>query len=94
MSTRVSIIGAGKLGATHLRHWLRIADVAVVSLLDTRKETAEALARSADPSPGVFDDFATLLARSRPDVVDICTPTSTHRDYIEQAAAAGRAVFV
>ena len=94
MTYRVAIIGAGKLGATHLRHWSRIPNAEVVSLLDTRVESAHGLSTDGTGTPAVFDDFGDLIAQSMPDIVDICTPTSSHRDYVERAAFAGLAVFV
>ena len=35
-----------------------------------------------------------MLAQAKPDIIDICTPTPLHRDYVERAAAAGKAIFV
>ncbi len=90
MPYRVAILGAGKLGKTHARHWAAIPEAAVVAALDTHREAAQTLA------PGVtgYDDFGVLLRDAAPDIVDICTPTPSHRASIEQAAADGKAIFV
>lgn len=89
MPYRVAILGAGKLGATHARHWAAIPEAEIVGILDTHTEAAQTLA------PGLgFRDFDTLLRKSQPNIIDICTPTPSHREYVTQAAAAGAAIFV
>ena len=89
MPYRVAILGAGKLGRTHARHWAAIPQAEIVSILDTHLETAQSLGLGTS-----YDHFDALLRETQPDIVDICTPTPSHRAYIEQAAAAGAAIFV
>ncbi len=86
---RVAILGAGKLGATHARHWAAIPEAQLVAALDAQADAAQALA----PGRG-YTDFGTLLRDTAPDVVDICTPTPSHRACVAGAAAAGAAIFV
>jgi predicted dehydrogenase len=59
----------------------------LVGVLDPRSEAASAA------GPG-FSDWDTLLSQAKPDIIDVCTPTPFHREYVERAAAAGKAVFV
>ena len=87
MPYKVAIIGAGKLGKTHARHWAAIPDVEVVAALDTHVGTDNQMGSA-------YTDWDQMLREARPDIIDICTPTPTHREYIELAAAAGKAVFV
>ncbi len=92
----VGLVGAGKLGHLHARHWASLPKVRLIAVADPFVDNARALAAShaaADP-PRAFADLPTLLAQARPDIVDICTPTPTHRPLIEQAIAARCAVFV
>ncbi len=86
MTYRVGLIGAGTMGRTHARQWERIPDVELVGVLDPRTDAAQALGTA-------FGDWEALTAQARPDIIDICTPTPTHRDYVGRAAAAGLAVF-
>ncbi len=62
-----------------------------------RAENREGAARAADaascPAFG-RDEFDALLRQTQPDIVDVCVPTPVHREYVERAAAAGKAVFV
>ena len=87
MTYRVALIGAGNMGRVHARCWDRLPGAEIVGVLDPREDAARALG-----SP--FTDWHTLLAETQPDIVDVCTPTPLHREYVEKAAAAGKAVFV
>ena len=87
MTYRVALIGAGNMGGWHARLWDALPDAEVVGVLDPRPEAAEA----AGPA---YADWDTLLARARPDIIDICVPTPQHREYAERGAAAGKAIFV
>lgn len=97
----VGLVGAGKLGRLHARHWASLPDVRLVGVVDPFLENARALAAdlsatdgNAAAPPAAFADLPALLEHARPDIVDICTPTPTHRPLVEQAVAAGCAVFV
>lgn len=92
----VAVVGAGKLGCTHARHWASLPNVRVAAVVDPFVDNAQALAAHIAPNapPPVFSDLPSLAARACPDIVDICTPTPTHRLLIEQAVAARCAVFV
>lgn len=79
--TTVGIIGAGGISGVHIGGWLQLGvDVVVHSL----EGAPELVARYGGTVAASLDD---LLARC--DVVDICTPTYTHRALVEAAAAAG-----
>lgn len=88
----VAILGAGRMGQTHLRNLSGLPGVKVVVVADpkiTAAEQGQALCGSehalADPEeaihlPGV-------------DAVVIVTPTDTHARLIELTAGAGKAIF-
>jgi myo-inositol 2-dehydrogenase/D-chiro-inositol 1-dehydrogenase len=82
--TTVGIIGAGGIAGVHIAGWLRLGvDVVVHSLAGA----PELVARYGGEVAASLDDLLT-----RCDVVDVCTPTYTHRTLVEAAAAAGRDV--
>ena len=87
MTYRVALIGAGNIGTWHARQWAALPDAEIVGVLDPRTDAAEAVGPA-------YTDWNTLLAQAKPDIVDICTPTPQHREGVERAAAAGKAVFV
>lgn len=85
---RVAIVGAGGMGKTHARHWKNLDGVEIVGAMDVDKTAAQSVSAAA------FDDWDALLRNTKPDIIDICTPTPMHCNYIERAAAAGKAIFV
>lgn len=87
MTYRVALMGAGSIGRVHARCWDRLPGAEIVGVLDPREDAARALGLP-------FTDWDTLLRQTQPDIVDVCTPTPLHREYVEKAAAAGKAVFV
>lgn len=89
MSYRIALLGAGKLGRTHARHWAAIPEAEVVGVYDTHADAAEEMGVGT-----AYGDFDALIRQAGPDIVDICTPTPSHREYIEKAARAGMAIFV
>lgn len=84
---RIAVIGAGRIGQIHARNIAAHADVQLAGVADALPAAAAALAGScAAPMLALEEAFAA-------DAVFICSPTPTHADYIERAAAAGIAVF-
>ena len=69
------------MAATHASGWAAAGD-SVSHVLGTGSSRAEALA--ADLGAAVAADYEALLEAV--DVVDICSPTDTHIDYIKAAA--------
>lgn len=84
-SSRVGLIGAGGIARAHLPAWLAMgADVTVYS-----EAGADALVSECGGG-SVVGSLDELIASC--DVVDIVTPTPTHRDLSEIALRAGRDV--
>ena len=94
MTYRVAVIGAGTMGGEHGRQWASVAGTEVVGVLaESREEAGRAAEAAGCPAFG-REEFDALLRQTRPDIVDVCVPTPFHREYVERAAAAGKAVFV
>ena len=94
IAPRIGIVGCGFIANLHSRALRGVlqaghADGSVVAVCDVDRARAEAFARvwSADV---VADPFE--LVRGV-DAVWICTPTSSHRALVEEAAGAGTAIF-
>ncbi len=84
----VAVVGLG-IGRAHLDAYATLADrfkIIAVCDVDAGKANATAL---AFPGAAAMTSFAELLAIPGLDIIDICTPPSTHRGLIEQALAAG-----
>jgi predicted dehydrogenase len=84
MTLRVGVVGAGSMAQAHVPAWQALgAEVSVQSL---RPPTAFAERHGV----AVEDSLAGLVASS--DVLDVCSPTSTHEEVVLTALAGGRDV--
>ena len=95
MTTRIGIVGCGFIANLHSRSLKGLiggglADAQVVATCDADLGRAEAFARPHEAELATTDPDAVLAAV---DAVWICTPTSSHRELLERAAAAGLAIF-
>ena len=94
MAYRVALIGAGAMGGEHGRQWQAVPGVEVVGVLAASREEAGRVAEAAGCPAFGADEFDALLRQTGPDIVDVCVPTPLHRENVERAAAAGKAIFV
>ena len=81
MTLRIVVVGAGYLAAPHAAGWAAAGDV-VTQVLASGSRRASTLADQlgAAVSPS-YDEMLSMV-----DVVDICSPTDTHLEYIRAAA--------
>lgn len=85
---KIGLIGAGFMSRTHLAGWRAIGeDVAGILAFDDPSVTSLATKENLD----VFKSVSAMAATC--DVIDVCSPTFTHREYVIAAAATGKAVF-
>ena len=83
----IAVIGAGRIGQIHARNVAAHPAARLAGVADPDRAAAERLAQATASAVIAIDDAF------RTDAVLICSPTSTHADYIERAAAAGKPVF-
>jgi len=88
----VAVLGAGRMGQTHIRNLAGIAGVRVVAVADPVAEAAE-LGRTIAGAEVAVSDPLEAIAMPGVDAVVIVTPTSTHAVLIEAAVRAGKAVW-
>lgn len=98
---RVAISGLGFMGKTHLAAYLKLPDVQVVALCDSRKENLEIadlesggnLRTASGPIDvtGVqkYVDYGTMLSEGGFNFVDLCLPTFLHADLTVDSLNAG-----
>lgn len=87
---RIGLIGLGKMGQNHLRVLSLMRGIEIVFVFDLNREMAARMARGVG---AIYEsDLTTLLPQV--DAVIICTPTSTHADYVRLAAPFVRTIFV
>jgi UDP-N-acetylglucosamine 3-dehydrogenase len=82
----VAIVGAGGMAGTHARGYAAIPEARVVGVMDIREDAAKTLAEAHGARP--YTDFARMIEETTPDVVDVCTPTPFHLEYVRRAAEA------
>ena len=94
---RVGFVGSGLIAWAHglsLKALIDggVVDAAIVAVHDRRDRRARAFAEAlAADGEGVVADAAEVARRC--DAVWVCTPTATHRGAVDEALAAGCAVF-
>lgn len=91
---KVAIIGAGMIAnAGHIPAWNDLEeDVEVVGVynrnVDRARHTAE-----RHQIPRAYDNWETMLAELEPDIVSVCTPNASHREFTITALRAGAHVL-
>jgi myo-inositol 2-dehydrogenase / D-chiro-inositol 1-dehydrogenase len=86
---RVAVIGAGRMGRTHLAALARSRRAAAVALVDPDPAARERAAATAAPRPATFATLDDLLAAGGFDAALIAAPTTLHLDLVRRLAAAG-----
>ena len=83
---RFGLIGAGRMGRTHLRALAGSTTVEVTAVVDPVAATRAAM---ADTGRAVFEHVAEMLAAGGIDAVLIAAPTTRHIELVTEVAAAG-----
>jgi hypothetical protein len=89
---RVALIGAGKMGISHLSILGAHPDVDVVGVVDTSKIVNEVLDKYAPFE--TFYDIEKMLDKKYPDAVLVAVPTKHHAIIVEELLERGIHVFV
>ncbi|WP_287834739.1 Gfo/Idh/MocA family protein [Acidiphilium sp.] len=83
-----ALIGCGFFAQNQLRAWAEAGDAGIVALCD--RDAARLAATAARFGIArTYDDAAEMLARERPDFVDIATTVASHVPLVTLAARAG-----
>jgi myo-inositol 2-dehydrogenase/D-chiro-inositol 1-dehydrogenase len=83
----IAVLGAGRIGRIHAANVAAHPGARLVGVADAVPDAAGELANALGTKTLSIDEAL------RADAVMICTPTTMHANFIEQAAAAKRAVF-
>lgn len=88
---RVGLIGAGKMGISHLSILGAHPDVEVVGVSDTSKLVLDVLKKYSSFSS--YTDYEEMLERTRPDAVFVAVPTKYHSGIIRDLLLKRKHVF-
>ena len=93
MSIRIGLIGAGRMGKV-FAHTLAftVSEVDLLAVADIDLQTSQEVA-ARYRAKYHYTDYHELLQRDDIDAVVVVTPTSTHAEVIQAAAAAGKHIF-
>lgn len=84
---RIAIIGLGGMGYIHYNAYKSIKDAKVTAVVDPRVDMVRE--RVADDSVAVYATASEMYAAGGFDMVDICTPSFTHKDVAIDALERG-----
>jgi myo-inositol 2-dehydrogenase / D-chiro-inositol 1-dehydrogenase len=87
---RFGLLGAGRIGQIHGRNAAASPKSTLVAIADPFPKAAESLAAATGAE---VRDIDAIFTSKDIDAIMICTPTTTHADFIERAAKAGKAIF-
>jgi len=87
---RIGILGCGRIGQVHARTLRNLNTATIVAVADAFPQTAAELAQTCGAEVRSTDD---ILTSDDIDAVIVGTPTDTHFDIIQTAAANGKAIF-
>jgi predicted dehydrogenase len=89
----VSILGAGFMAAAHAGNYKNLDErVRVKTVCSRTLERAARVAEGVGANPAT--DLAAAIDDPEVDAIDICLPTSLHREFAERALGAGKHVFL
>ena len=88
---RIAVIGAGRIGKIHAGNVSRNPRVRLIAVVDPMEAAARALAEQH--GCGWATQAKDLIAGTEIDAIIVGSPTDTHIELIDQAAAAGKAVL-
>ena len=90
---RIAVLGAGRWAElAHIPGWQRDPRCEVVAICDPVLEQAQAYAKKFN-IPQATSDWQAVVSREDVDVVDVCTPSSTHFELSWAALEAGKHVL-
>ena len=82
---KIGLIGCGGIAPLHLKAYKRLDDVEIVSLSDLNLERAKGLANAFKVGK-TYENYHEMFEKENLDLVDICTPVSTHSTIVCDAA--------
>ena len=77
------VVGYGFIGRVHSERWSKIDEAKLTAVVDIVPERAREAAETYRCN--AYTSLSEALDREKPDIVDICTPTYTHKQLVLEA---------
>lgn len=90
---KVGVIGCGGITPVHIKVYRNLKNIELTSLCDLNLEKAKNLATKFKVK-NVYQDYWDMLEKEKLDLVDICTPPSTHLKLVCDAAKVVPAILL
>lgn len=92
-SLGVAVVGCGNIGQVHIDRWKSIGGVELLTCVDVERERARQMSEKYH-IPNFHESLDPVLKDDSVDILDVCTPTYTHREIVEAALEYGKNVIV
>ncbi|MEG1813568.1 MAG: Gfo/Idh/MocA family oxidoreductase [Clostridia bacterium] len=89
----VAVVGSGYIGLSHIEAYKALDGAQVVCVINRSKEKNEKGVCAAGAPCKAYTSLEEALKEEVIDLVDVCTPTNTHEQFVIEAANAGRHVL-
>ena len=89
---KVGLIGCGGIAPLHLKVYKNL-NVQITGLCDLNLERAKKLSQQFGIDK-TYSDYMEMIEKEKPDMVDICTPVTTHAKIITDASAMVSSILV
>lgn len=88
---QVAVIGLGYFSQFHVRSWQKIEEAELIGIADRSAALVESW--SAETGVPGFQDVASLMEETDPDIVDLVIPPVAHADVLRACFRAGRTII-
>lgn len=89
----VAVIGCGNIGQVHIDRWKSINGAELLTCVDVERERARQMSEKYH-IPNFYENLDPVLKDGSVDILDVCTPTYTHKEIVETALEYGKNVIV
>ncbi len=89
----VAVIGCGNIGHVHIDRWKSVSGAELLVCVDVEVERARQLSEKYHV-PNFYGSLDPVLRDDSVDILDVCTPTYTHKEIVETALEYGKNVIV
>lgn len=90
MAIKIGLMGMGGMGTVHYNNYAQLDSCAVTAAVGVTERDHE---KGRQWGVAVYPDPESMLERESVDLVDVCTPTFTHKQHVSAALKAKKHVI-